>query len=151
MPHIHEKYDFVVTLVIVYRSKLLLVNHPRYDRWITPGGHIELDEDPEQTLYREAREETGLEIELLATKPDVEAPGMKFLPTPNYLDVHDANAPHKHIGLVYFARATSDKFVLSAEHKEMKWFSLEELQEPGYGITADIIFYARQIIKMEGK
>lgn len=36
MPHIHEKYDFVVSLLIVPDGKVLLVNHPRYGKWLSP-------------------------------------------------------------------------------------------------------------------
>lgn len=36
MPHIHEKYDFVVSLLIVYAGRVLLVDHPRYDKWLSP-------------------------------------------------------------------------------------------------------------------
>lgn len=66
MPHIHDKYDFVITVFIVYKDKVLLVHHPRYDKWIPMGGHIELDEDPEQALFREIKEETGLEVEIFS-------------------------------------------------------------------------------------
>jgi ADP-ribose pyrophosphatase YjhB (NUDIX family) len=52
MPHIHELYDFVVTVFIVHKDKVLLVHHPRYGKWIPMGGHIELDEDPEEALFR---------------------------------------------------------------------------------------------------
>ena len=71
MPHIHEKYDFVITVYIVYDKKVLLVHHPRYGKWIPMGGHIELDEDPEEALFREIQEETGLEVEIVAEKPSM--------------------------------------------------------------------------------
>ena len=50
MPHIHALYDFVITVFIVHEDKVLLVNHPKYDKWIPMGGHIELNEDPETAL-----------------------------------------------------------------------------------------------------
>jgi ADP-ribose pyrophosphatase YjhB (NUDIX family) len=150
MPHIHELHDFVVAVYIVYDGKVLLVNHPRYGHWVAPGGHIELDEDPEQTLYREITEETGLQVEILSSKPAVDSPGTKFLLTPNYLDVHNANPPHKHISLTYFARAKDGAFVLSAEHTDMKWFSKDDLQAPTYNISSAVQFYAQEAIKGEG-
>jgi 8-oxo-dGTP diphosphatase len=79
MPHIHHLYDYTITVFIVNKSEqVLLVNHPRYDMWIPMGGHIELDEDPEQALYREIAEETGLDVTIMANKPAIKSKGTKF-------------------------------------------------------------------------
>ena len=72
MPHLHELYDFVVSAFIVHDDKVLLVHHPKYDKWIPMGGHVELDEDPETALFREIEEETGLEVSILSSKPTLE-------------------------------------------------------------------------------
>jgi ADP-ribose pyrophosphatase YjhB (NUDIX family) len=147
MPHIHELYDFTVGFYIVYKDKILLVSHPRYNRWIPPGGHVELDEDPEEALFREIEEETGLEVEILSNKvKHIDSPETKFIYTPNFLDVHEANPPHKHIGLNYFALAKSDKARLSDEHSEIKWFSRDELHDPNYKLTKAVIFYCEQAL-----
>ncbi|MDQ3944745.1 MAG: NUDIX domain-containing protein [Actinomycetota bacterium] len=48
-------------------GKLLLMrraSEPWLDHWDIPGGFCELDEHPAQTAAREAREETGLEVEI---------------------------------------------------------------------------------------
>jgi ADP-ribose pyrophosphatase YjhB (NUDIX family) len=149
MPHIHEKYDYTVTVFIVHKEKVLLVNHPRYGKWIPMGGHVELDEDPELALYREVAEETGLEVEVLSTKPQIESPGTKFLLSPHYVDVHEANPPHKHISFIYFARAKSPKFSLSNEHEAIKWFTETELEDQQYHLAPAIIFYAREALKTD--
>lgn len=151
MPHIHDKFDFTVAPFIVHNGRVLLVNHPRYGKWIPPGGHIELDETPDQALFREVAEETGLEIEVLSTKPHIKSPGTESMYTPHYLDVHDANPPHKHVGLTYFVRAKSDKFRLSDEHTDMKWFTLTELDDPSYGIENMVKFYAAEAVKLEAQ
>lgn len=148
MPHIHEKYDFVVTPFIIFDDKVLLVNHPRYQQWIPMGGHIELDEDPEEALYREIKEETGLEVEIMSKKPNIDSPGTKFLLKPHYLDVHDANPPHKHIALIYFAKAKSSAAVKSDEHTEIKWFTETELNETKYKISKAIKFYSLEAIQV---
>lgn len=147
MPHIHYRYDFVVTIFIVYRNKVLLVHHPRYDKWIPVGGHVELDEDPEEALLREIKEETSLEVEILADKPDIGQNDTKFVYSPRYIDVHEANLPHKHIALVYFARAKDDKFTLSSEHTEINWLSSDDLNKPTYGLSNSVKFYCREAIK----
>lgn len=77
MPHIHEKIDFTVSLFIVQDGKVLVIHHKKLGQWLPIGGHIELDEDPEQAAYREAREESGLEIELIgeSNRPPDRGPG----------------------------------------------------------------------------
>ncbi len=62
MPHIHEKIDFTVEVFIVYDNKVLLRKHDKYKKWLSIGGHIELDEDPNQAAIREVKEEVGLDI-----------------------------------------------------------------------------------------
>lgn len=135
----------------MHEGKVLLVNHPRYNKWISPGGHIELDEDSDQALEREIVEETGLEVEIIADRPDFETPGTTTLYTPAYMDIHEANPPHRHCNLIYFARAKSDKFVKSDEHDELRWFSLEDLDDPKYDLSDGVKFYGREAIKRVGQ
>lgn len=117
MAHIHELYDFTVTIFIVNQGRILFVYHPRYGKWLPIGGHIELDEDPETALYREILEESGLEIKITGNKPNFVSEGVKPLITPDYMDVHEATNEHKHISMVYFASSESDAFVMSDEHE----------------------------------
>lgn len=147
MPHIHELYDFVVICFIVHNERVLLVNHPRYGRWIPPGGHIELNEDPETALFREIQEETGLTVEILSQKPALTSPGTKFILTPNYVNVHEANPPHKHIAFIYFARTKSDQYVLSDEHEAIHWFRANELRQTRYKLSPAVQFYANAAIE----
>lgn len=149
MPHIHELYDFSVVIYIVREQKVLLVDHPRYGCWLPVGGHVELDEDPEQTLYREIAEETGLQVELLpTTRPALVEATSKALPTPHFMDVNDANPPHKHIHLTYFVRALPGEPVLSGEHRQMRWFSEAELTDEAYGVPGNVIYYCRQALAL---
>jgi 8-oxo-dGTP pyrophosphatase MutT (NUDIX family) len=150
VPHIHEQIDFAVSPLIVYEGKVLLVNHPKYKLWIQPGGHIELDEDPDQTLMREIAEETGLEVEIIAEKPDLESPGRRSLYRPAFVEIHEANAPHQHVTLFYIAKAKSGDFVKSDEHDELKWFSAEELSDTTYNIPKAVQYYAQEAIKRVG-
>lgn len=146
MPHIHDQYDFVITSVIVHKGAVLLVHHPRYGKWLFPGGHIELDEDPEEALFREIKEETGLTVEPMTTKLDIDEPGVKPILTPNYVDVHEANAPHKHIAFVYFCMASNNHSVLSDEHLEMRWVEEAELSLSEYNLPPSMLRYATEAI-----
>jgi hypothetical protein len=82
----------------------------------------------------------------LSEKPNLGSSKNKPLLTPNYMDVHEANSPHKHIGLVYFARSKTDEATLSDEHTSLKWFSAGELHEEKYAIDPAVVFYAQQAL-----
>jgi 8-oxo-dGTP pyrophosphatase MutT (NUDIX family) len=148
MPHIHDLIDFVVSIFIVNKNKVLLVHHRQLNRWLPIGGHIELNEDPEEALFREVKEECGLEIEVLACKPNIKSEGTKFLYTPSFLDIHKISETHKHVELVYFAKSKSDKFVFNKEeHKDIRWFGGEDLSKPEFDISPAVRFYAKKALK----
>ncbi len=147
MPHIHEQYDFVIVVFIVYKDTVLLVQHPRYNKWLPIGGHVELNEDPEEALYREVKEESGLEVTILADLPKLESEdGVKFVPSPSFIDVHDANPPHKHISLTYFATTTDPNPKKSNEHTDMRWFSATDIEDPTYNLLPTVKFYCHEAL-----
>jgi 8-oxo-dGTP diphosphatase len=128
---------------VVHDQRVLLIYHTQLQKWLPLGGHIELHEDPEQALFREIKEESGLDVDILSQKPAQQFEGKKFLYPPAYLDVHPITPTHRHIGVVYFATAASDQVMLAAhEHEAIRWFSEAELQEPAFGIQPDVLFYA---------
>jgi 8-oxo-dGTP pyrophosphatase MutT (NUDIX family) len=148
MPHIHEKIDFVTDAYIVHKGRVLLVLHKKLKEWLPVGGHIELDEDPEEALFREVKEECGLDIELLAEKPKQISARRKLLYAPAYLDIHEVMPGHRHVGLTYFARAKTDRVRLAAEeHDDIRWFTPEELAHPEFHVATDIQFFAREALK----
>ena len=53
---------------------------------------------------REAKEESGLEVELLGERPPTTGPGTRALIAPRFLDIHRINDTHQHIGMMYWAR-----------------------------------------------
>jgi len=150
MPHIHEKIDFTVDVFIVHDKKVLLIFHKKHNMWLQIGGHIELDEDPDEALFREVKEECGLDVEIIGERqPKFEMKGTKFLYAPAFMNIHDINETHKHIGLIYFAKAKSDKFVLSEkEHKDIRWFSKEDLDKPEFALNEAVKFYAKELLNL---
>ena len=149
MPHIHKEIDFAVGVFIVHRNKVLLVFHKALQLWLPVGGHIELNETPEQALFREAKEESGLDIELIGEKPEAQAEGRKFLYAPRYMDFHPIKDGHFHVGLVYFARADTDTVQLAEQaHDEIRWFTREELADPEKSVDPDVQFLAREALSV---
>ena len=148
MPHIHDLIDFTVDVFIVHQNKVLLIFHRKHNMWLQIGGHIELNEDPEQALFREVKEECGLEIEVLGTKPNIESKGTKFLYLPAFLDIHDVSSTHRHVSLRYIAKTNSDKFIHNKEeHSDIRWFGKEDLDDTKFNVKPDIKFYAKEALK----
>ncbi len=128
MAHIHEQIDFTVAIFVVSDGKVLVIHHRALNKWLPLGGHIELDEDPEQAALREAREESGLEVELIGERPPTTGPGTRALIAPRFLDIHRISETHRHIGLIYWARPQAGRVTLApAEHHEIRWCGPDEL------------------------
>jgi len=148
MAHIHEKIDFTVAIFVVHDGKVLLIHHRKLDKWLPLGGHIELDEDPELAALREAKEESGLDVELIGERPPTTGPGTRALIAPRFLDIHRITDTHEHIGMIYWARLTNGEVTLSAdEHHDIRWCcaaDLDRLQPP---MSHAVKWYCRKAIE----
>lgn len=149
MPHIHEKIDFTVEVFVVYNNKVLLRKHDKYGIWLSVGGHIELEEDSNKAAVREVKEEVGLEVQLYHEGQLTEREGYKELIPPQFMNRHRINNSHEHVTLVYFARANTDKLILSETEKSdaCRWFTEEELNDPQYQLNNEIKIYARSALE----
>ena len=134
MAHIHEKIDFTVAIFVVRGGRVLLIHHRKLDKWLPLGGHIELDEDPEMAALREAKEESGLEVELLGERPPTTEAGTRALIAPRFLDIHRISERHEHIGMMYWARPRQGTATLAGEeHHDIRWCSSSRLGRPPTG------------------
>ncbi len=151
MPHIHDKIDFCSETFIVYKDTVLLRKHDKLKIWLSVGGHIELDEDPNEAAIREVREEVGLDVELYSeeNKQPVFKSDLKSLIPPQYLNRHNITDEHEHVEFVYFAKSKTDKLQLSDTEitDECKWFTREELVKNDHGIPGDVQLYALEALE----
>jgi 8-oxo-dGTP pyrophosphatase MutT (NUDIX family) len=147
MPHIHEKIDFTVAIFVVHERRVLLIHHRKLDKWLPLGGHIELEEDPEQAALREAREESGLDVELIGERPPTTEPGTRALIGPRFLDIHRISDTHEHIGMIYWARPRQGTVTLAeGEHHDIRWCTEAELETLQPPMTNAVKWYCRQAI-----
>lgn len=144
MPHIHEKIDYAGDVFIVNEDAVLLRLHDKYDMWLPPGGHVELDEDMVEAALREAKEETGLDVRLLGTAPEAVGEGERELLLPRFINRHPVSDTHEHISFIYFG--VSDTRELNPAEGEktdgFKWFTKEELLNPESGVSARVTQHA---------
>ena len=150
MPHIHDKIDFTVEVFIVYKDKVLLRKHDKYKIWLSVGGHIELDEDPNQAVLREVKEEVGINVKIADNRIFKSDTGKynELIP-PRFLNRHYINDNHEHVTMVYFAISDTDEIKPSDDEKseESKWFTAEELDDQSYGLKEGIRFYASKALE----
>jgi 8-oxo-dGTP pyrophosphatase MutT (NUDIX family) len=113
-----------------------LVWHPRFLRWMLPGGHVEVHENPAQAALREVMEETGMEAAILSAPTAVLAstavPGT--VPTPLWI-VEEQVPPeprqpreHIHIDHLYAAFVATSTATVAGEHR-FAWYSPARLAQ----------------------
>jgi len=145
--HIHDAIDLAVAIFVVHQGKVLLVHHRQLNQWLPVGGHVELDEDPEAAALREAREESGLEVELLGERPPTSTPGSRALIAPRFMDLHRISDTHRHIGLIYWARPKRGQLTLApAEHHDIRWCGPDELDRLDPPMAPPVKWYALQAL-----
>lgn len=151
MPHIHEKIDFTVAIFVVHEDKVLLIHHRKLDQWLPLGGHIELDEDPEQAALREAKEESGFDVELVGDRPPTTEDGCRALIAPRFLDIHRINETHEHIGMIYWARPMDGEIQLAErEHHAIRWVAEADLDSMDPPMKESVKWYCRQAMREMG-
>jgi 8-oxo-dGTP diphosphatase len=97
-------------------GRILLVRRgrpPFQDRWALPGGFVENGETTEDACAREAREETGLDVEVGALAGVYSRPGRD---------------PRGHtVSIVYFCRPVGGEIRGGDDAAEAQWFTAAEI------------------------
>jgi len=141
------KKEFTASAYLIENEKVLLLQHPKLQKWLPPGGHVEANETPGEAAKREVLEETGLEIEFILQEnisidcwnaKSIERPYLCLLENiPPYRDT----PAHQHIDFIYVARPTHIPEVTLFSYQWFSWQELKDL-EPDVEIfkeTVDVI------------
>ncbi len=131
MAHIHEKIDWTVGVYIVFKNKVLIRLHEKYNMWIHVGGHVELDEDPVTAAIRECKEEVGLDVTIHDSNqnPEKMEPHARYLPNPAHMNIHYVGGTaHQHIDLIYYASSAMDDVVPENVTDAWRWLTKEEVE-----------------------
>lgn len=130
--------QFTATVYILddKRQKVLLVHHKKLGKWLPPGGHIDHNETPPEAAIREAKEETGLDVELMKQENIwIDRPNAKSLARPylcllEEIPAHGDHPAHQHIDQIFVGRAIGgDSNHNGDEVHDMRWFSLDDLKQ----------------------
>lgn len=116
MPQQQFPEPTVGALIFDLHDRLFLMrSHKWRDKYVVPGGHIELGESMEDALQREVKEETGLEVH------DIE-----FLCFQEFV-FDDAFWKRRHFIFFDFScRTDCTDATLNCEAEEYVWVSLQE-------------------------
>lgn len=100
-------------------SKVLLVDHKKADLWLPPGGHVEVGEDPKETVLREAKEELRIEADFLFEEP------LFLTVTQTVGNV----TQHTDISLWYVLKLHSDDPITydKDEFNQIRWFAIDNI------------------------
>lgn len=118
IPNIH-----LVSYFILYdhdKQKVLLVDHKMSKLWLPPGGHVEINEHPSDTVKREVQEELGVEADFLFNEPIF----LSITPT-----VGKVAGGHTDISLWYVLKGTveTNYDFDKKEFKKIAWFDFEDV------------------------
>jgi 8-oxo-dGTP pyrophosphatase MutT (NUDIX family) len=153
MPHIHEKIDYAADVYIVNDGAVLLRMHEKYDMWLPPGGHVELDEDFAEAAVREAKEETGIDVTLIGDEPTIIDEHEREVRVPAFINRHRINDTHEHISLEYFGTSeTRETNPAEGEKRDgFKWFTEAELDTPDCDVLPRVRHYAKAALQAAKK
>lgn len=119
--------EFLSTVFVVKQGKVLMTWNKKVNNWIPIGGHIEPNELPCSSVIREAKEESGLDIDLISPFDKSKTAN---LIQPVHIHLDHIKDDHKHINLIYFGIVKDgDCLEIDDEGKELRWFSKEELEK----------------------
>lgn len=106
--------------IVVGPRGVLLLKHKRLGIWLQPGGHIDPGEMPWDAALREAREETGLDVEFAGPLDGAGIPPLI------HVDVHAGGRGHTHLDTRYLVQGgAADPAPAADESQEIGWFAWE--------------------------
>lgn len=117
------------SVYVIYRKKVLLHLHKKYNTLFPLGGKMNEDEVPHETALREVFEESGLKVELYNRDKELELGRVVQLRSPMYTLLENVGHEIENIDFIYFARAISNEVnPQNGESKELYWFTREEIE-----------------------
>jgi 8-oxo-dGTP pyrophosphatase MutT (NUDIX family) len=147
--------QFTSTVYIFHENKVLLHRHPKHNKWLPPGGHLEANETPPEAARREVKEETGLDIQFITQENltidawngyTIERPYFCLL---EHIPESKKEPAHQHIDMIYLA-TLADEQQLSQISPEFQWLTLEQINELEAELFPDCVKLLNLIMTTSG-
>jgi len=127
--------------VIINEGKIALIkrgSEPSKGKWTIPGGLVELGETLEQSVIRETKEETGL---------DVENP--RLIDVVSNVDLDEKGKVKYHYVIIdYLVHVKNGTAKASSDAEELRWVPFEEVED--YDLTRSFrLFFRNNREKLE--
>ncbi|GGM64600.1 NUDIX hydrolase [Longimycelium tulufanense] len=100
-------------------GRILMIRRSDNDRYSIPGGQLELGETLTQTVARELREETGIEVEVTGL--------IGIYSNPRHVIAYDDGEVRQEFSICFRARPLGGRLRTSSESKEVLWAEPERL------------------------
>ncbi len=142
MRRLYPKQPMVgIGAVLICEGKILLEkrkNEPGRGKWSIPGGLVDLGENLEQTVIREVKEETRLDV----CDPEL-------IDAVDNVTVDDDGKVRYHFVIIdYFVRLKGGTIKASSDAEELQWTPFEEVEN--YVLTETFReFFVRNRSKLE--
>jgi 8-oxo-dGTP pyrophosphatase MutT (NUDIX family) len=112
-PKANSVVPSVTAVIVNEHGHLLLIHKTDNDLWALPGGGHEAGESVADTVAREVKEETGVDVEVV----DV----VGIYTDPRHVIAYDDGEVRQQFSICFHARPTGGALQTSSESKDVRW------------------------------
>ncbi|MEV7984290.1 NUDIX domain-containing protein [Micromonospora sp. NPDC085948] len=109
----------VVAAVRNQRGELLMIHRTDNNLWALPGGGHDIGESVSDTVVREVREETGIEVEVTGL--------VGIYTSPHHVMAYDDGEVRQQFSICFTARPVGGKLTTSSESRQVRWVNPAQL------------------------
>lgn len=111
----------VVAVVRNGRGELLMIHRTDNNLWALPGGGHDIGESISETVVREVREETGIEVRVVRL--------VGVYTNPRHVMAYDDGEVRQQFAICFTATPTGGELRTSSESRQVRWVDPAELDK----------------------
>ena len=144
---------FTVSVYVIHNNKVLLHKHKKARILLPVGGHVDVNELPEETAIRETLEEAGIHVKLYDVDKSkygaINTERERMLVNPMHTVLGEIEKSHEHIDFVFYAKSMSEELRPGEnESKSLSWYSESELDGIKDELLEDVYLMAKEAINV---